>query len=180
MDYNVLLNSFGLLLLTISSNYSDKLLSCDIQEQYTNSVWMKHVITYLLVLFFIVAIDKRAFEEASKKRWIVPHIFLVSFVVYLMFLIATKMQAKFVLIILSLIVVYMLLDIEQTGKDDKTIKRLEIAQIVVAGLIAVTALYGFVTYFLKQKVEYGDQFSYVTFLLGKSVCSRFQQEPKSA
>lgn len=173
MDYNVLLNCFGLLLLTISSNYSDKLLSCDIQEKYTNSVWTKHVLTYLLLMFFIVAIDKKAFEDASKKSWIVPQIFLVTFVVYLMFLVVTKMEAIFVLLILFCIVLYMLLDIEQTGKSPEIVKVIDMTQIILAILIAGISFFGFVKYFLKQKKDYAKDFSYLKFFLGTSTCSRF-------
>lgn len=174
MNYAVLMNCFGLLLLTISSNYSDKLLSCDIQEKYMNNVWIKHVITYLLLLFFIIVVDKKAYEEASKERWILPRIFLVTFAVYLMFLMVTKMDATYVLIILSCIVIYMLLDIEQVGKEQHVIDWIERVQIGLAILIGIVATYGFVTYFLRQKREYGDQFNYLTFLLGTPTCSRFR------
>lgn len=180
MDYNVLLNCFGLLFLTISSNYSDKLLSCEMQETYTNNVWIKHLLTYLLLVFFIVAIDKKAYEDAARKQWMLPRILLISFVVYLMFLVVTKMQAMYALSILFLIVVYMLLDIEKAGKQDKaeenhdTIIRLQMIQNGIIKAIIFIAAYGFITYFLKQRREHAEDFKYSTFLVGTRTCARFQ------
>lgn len=178
MDYNVLLNCFGLLFLTILSNYSDRLLSCDLQAKCVENVYVKHILTYLLLMFFIVAIDKKTYETAAQKQWILPWIFLMTLVVYLMFLVITKMDAVYAFIVLFCIVVYMLLDIEKTGKDQKgdtvMVERLNHAQSGLIVLMTGVGVFGFVTYFFRQRREYGDQFRYSTFLLGTPVCARFQ------
>lgn len=179
MEYNVLLNCFGLLFLTILSNYSDRLLSCDLQAKCVENVWVKHILTYLLLMFFIVAIDKKAYETAAEKQWILPWIFLTTFVVYLMFLVVTKMDALYAFGVLFCIVVYMLLDIEKAGKDQKgdklMVERINQVQFALVGLMIALGAYGFLTYFFRQRREYGDQFQYSTFLLGTPVCARFRQ-----
>jgi hypothetical protein len=178
MDSNVLLNCFGLLFLTILSNFSDRLLSCDLQAKCVENVWVKHILTYLLLMFFIVAIDKKAYETAAQKQWVVPWIFLMTLVVYLMFLIITKMDAVYAFGVLVCIVAYMLIDIEKTGKHEKgdtqTVERLNQVQLGLVLMMIAAGSYGFVTYFFRQRREYGDQFRYSTFLLGTPTCARFQ------
>ena len=178
MDYNVLLNCFGLLFLTILSNFSDRLLSCDLQAKCIENVWVKHILTYLLLMFFIVAIDKKAYETAAQKQWVVPWIFLTTFVVYLMFLVITKMDAVYAFTVLFCIVAYMLIDIEKAGKHEKgdthMVERLNQVQLGLVALMTLVGGYGFITYFFRQRQEYGAQFQYSTFLLGTPTCTRFQ------
>jgi hypothetical protein len=180
MDYNVLFNCFGLLFLTIASNYSVELLSCDFKDTATNQVWIKHMLTYLLLLFFIVAIDKRAYEDAAREQWIFPKLFLTTFVVYLMFLVITKMRAVYAVTILVLSSLYMLTDIEKNGKELKNetevVERLNRVQYGLIVAIALVASVGFVSYFVKQRGEYAGQFSYLKFIFGTRTCTRFEKQ----
>lgn len=186
MNYNVLLNCFGLLYLTISSNYSDKLMACEMQETFTKNVWIKHMITYLLLVFFIVAIDKNAYQEAAQRQWITPRIFLISLAVYAMFLVVTKMQAMYAMGILFLIVLYMLVDIELIGKAEKEMEstnpeeaeqaklnrtRLNLFQNTLVLVMILVGAIGFVSYFFKQRREH-PEFSYSKFLFGTGTCAR--------
>lgn len=180
MDYNVLFNCFGLLFLTIVANYSVDLLSCDLKDAAANQMWIKHLLTYLLLLFFIVAIDKRAYEAAAQKQWMFPKLFLTTFVVYLMFLVITKMQAVYALTILVLSCAYMLVDIEKTGKEQKNepevVERLRRVQIGLIVAIALIAVIGFVGYFMKQRRDYAGEFSYTKFIFGTRACARFEKK----
>jgi len=45
------------LLLMISANYLDKILGCDLQRIMTQSIWMRHIIAFLTLLFFLVIVD---------------------------------------------------------------------------------------------------------------------------
>ena len=48
------------LLLMISANYLDKILGCDLQRIMTQFIWMRHIIAFLTLLFFLVIVDSSA------------------------------------------------------------------------------------------------------------------------
>jgi lysylphosphatidylglycerol synthetase-like protein (DUF2156 family) len=161
-------------------------MACEMQETFTKNVWIKHIITYLLLVFFIVAIDKNAYQEAAQRQWITPRIFLISLVVYAMFLIVTKMQAMYAIGILFLIVLYMLVDIELVGKTEKELEstnpedveqakvnraRLFKLQTLLVLVMMLIGAIGFISYFFKQRREH-PEFSYAKFLFGTGTCAR--------
>jgi hypothetical protein len=165
-------NSFGLLFMTIGANYTGNLLSCDIQRHFTNNIFSKHLIAFFLLFFFVVLINKdNILKNKEQDSIIIPEFLLNAIIIYIIFLICTRMEFLYTAYILTSVVVYMLLDLEKSNKSPDKFKLIEEIQSYIKYLAIGVGLVGFIKYFIKQYTDHNKDFSLLTFIFGTNKCN---------
>lgn len=151
---------------------------CRMRYVFENNLYLKHFLGYLTITFLVVLLEH--IPNKNLKR-----IFLVSFYLYLVFILISKTEYGFFVPIFVLIsIIYVLYlkreeidkEKESSSKDKKEeleknynliIKINNLFIIIVIGLTIV----GFLFYMGRKKYEYKNNFSYLTFIFGKVKCS---------
>ena len=160
--------SIFILYLIISGNFLANLFGCRTQEALNNNMWLKHLLGFMTMYFFVVLVDSKSKLSDSPRTQM-----LFTLLFYVIFIITTRMDYKWWLaFIIGLSIIYIL----QVYKDhDKTEEQerqqLETYQRYLIYTVGIIIILGFMIYVGRKKTEYGDNFNYLTFLLGKTSCS---------
>lgn len=148
------------LYLIISSNFLAQLFSCRVQSLLNNSMFAKHVIGYMTLLFFVVLSSGNEYST-TESLW-------YSFFIYLVFWISTRMPLSYFVAFITLSAVLYILHLyeKEFVYPDKLVMIRSILQVFLLLLVVV----GFVFYYIEKRVEYKNKFSLTTFMLGKPKC----------
>jgi len=147
------------------------LLNCDLQRALNDHVLVKHL-TGVLAFFFLFNI-----VDPGNKSHVATTI-VKTFVVYALFLMATK--SKWPYIVLSLLLLFA----DQVMRNH--INYLQNLQTPNASYIAhyvraragiqwaifAAIIIGFLHYFYRQRMDFGKEFSFGKFILGTGACAR--------
>ena len=159
-----------ILFLIISGNYLGELFPCKIQKYLTQNVYLKHIIGFLTLLFFVVFADQGTDKKSFKD------IILSSAKLYALFLLLVNTQKSFFIVVILLLGILYLIQLKKKdyeGEEEENNKVLRVLNVVEKTLFISFILIlvsGFVIYLGEKKLEYGREFSYETFLLGKPKC----------
>ena len=158
------------LFLIIAANYIGELFPCRIQNLLNSNIYLKHVIAFLTLLFFVVITDSTYNYKANET-------FIISIKLYIIFIILVKNNREFFLFNLFILgLVYImklkLKDYENNIDDDNDLlyKRLKIVEKIIFYLFFVVLITGFLIYMGEKKIEYKDKFRYNIFIFGKPSC----------
>lgn len=161
------------LFLIIASNYIGELFPCRVQDLLINNVYLKHFISYLTLLFFVVLTDTSLVKKKFKD------IFIDSIKLYFIFLLLINCNKKFFVGALTLLgTIYIIQLMKQDYKDQITdeyeetnkFKVLNTVERVVYVLFFIVLIVGFIIYMGEKKIEYKNSFKYSTFIFGKPSC----------
>lgn len=161
------------LFLIIASNYIGELFPCRVQDLLINNVYLKHFISYLTLLFFVVLTDTSLVKKKFKE------IFIDSIKLYLIFLLLINCNKKFFVGALILLgAIYIIQLMKQDYKDEITdeyensnkYKMLNKIERVIYILFFIVVIIGFIIYMGEKKIEYKNSFKYSTFIFGKPSC----------
>jgi len=167
-----------ILILIISSNYLTELFPCRLRDLLTNNIYIKHLFGFLTLLFFISI-------TISNIGSNVIELLKNSFILYLYFVLLTKNNKYFFIIICVILAVIYLGQIEinllnkKENKSeneklflkiyDKRQNTFGIENILHYTIILLLVL-GALVYMGEKKLEYKKKFKYLIFLLGKPIC----------
>tara|TARA_Y200000002_G_C22684671_1_gene665509 strand:+ start:1682 stop:2269 length:588 start_codon:yes stop_codon:yes gene_type:complete len=169
------------LFLIIASNYIGELFPCRVQDLLMNNVYLKHFISFLTLLFFVVLTD----TSLKKKKFY--DIFISSIKLYLIFLLLINCNKKFfviALVLLGLIYIIQLmkndyLNNEDISSEDETkFERIKLIEKIIYNLFFIVLVLGFIVYMGEKKIEYKNSFNYKTFIFGKPSCRGKSPETK--
>lgn len=172
------LNTIPILFLTVSCNFTGNLLSCKNQQLFNDNMYVKHSILYFILLVTLVFANKSTFVEKTVE----PPSFLAttaplvlhSLVIYFIFMCVTKMKIQYIGFCLFLIIAHFFItDYKNTYVKEGDATTKEFYMNVEKGiqvLFAVTVVIGIVTYYLKQRADYGAQFELANFFFGTPKC----------
>ena len=147
------------------------LLNCDLQRALNDHVMVKHI-TGVLAFFFLFNI-----VDPNNKSHVATTI-VKTFVVYAIFLMATK--SKWPYIVLSLMLLFtdqvlrnhinylQNLPNPNAGYIAGFVRARAYIQWAILGAIVI----GFLHYFYRQRIDFGGRFSYGKFLLGTGACKK--------
>ena len=157
-----------LLFLLVSGNYLENLFPCKIQRFLVDNMYFKHLLGMLTLIFFIVLVNK----ASGGKNIILKDIIKISIKLYILFILLTNNQKRF---FIASIVILCLLYIIQIYKNelDKNTKKYMYVSNLEKGLyycFIIILVIGFTIYLGAKKLEYGREFNYLTFLLGRPEC----------
>lgn len=161
----------------VASNFTKNLYSGQLQDFLENSRLAQHLIGFITMLIVVVSVS--GINEVS-------NVFLYSALGYGWFILTTKLDLEWNLVILGLLVFGFLYESKMVGKekiteDDQALTEEEkdrikesntrMKTIVVISIVTIT-LIGSVQYFMKKKVQYGGEFDVEKFLF--SGCKRYK------
>ena len=172
VGYDVPLWNIFVLFLIIASNYIGELFPCRIQDYLSNNVYLKHFISFLTLLFFVVLTD----TSLVKKKFI--EIFISSLKLYFLFLLlinSTKKFFIFALFILAIIYIIQLIkkdyiNDENVPEETENYKKIILVEKALFVLFYIVLVLGFIIYLGEKKIEYKNKFKYMTFIFGKPSC----------
>ena len=176
-------------ILIISGNFM-ALVPCKLQDELNNNMYVKHLFGLFTMIFFVTL-------AAPVKDKTISAVTLNSFLLYLLFILITKVHVKIFYVIAVLLgstyitVLLKEADIgtinanaaatdiknndtmEQSNEDAILNNQLKIYDNVIFYsyiLILILTFIGVLAYMGEKKLEYKKNFKYVTFFLGKTVC----------
>ena len=188
---NNIFNIF-IFILIISGNFM-ALVPCKLQDELNNNMYVKHLFGLFTMIFFVTL-------AAPVKDKTISAVTLNSFLLYLLFILITKVHVKIFYVIAVLLgstyitVLLKEADIgtinanasatdvknndtmEQSKENPKKVilnNQLKIYYNVIFYsyiFILLLTIIGVLAYMGEKKIEYKKNFKYVTFFLGKTVC----------
>jgi hypothetical protein len=174
---NNLVKAVLLLTLAVSGNFVGNTLGCATQYHLTNNMILKHI-ALVFIIYFTLSYTSTTVPDPTD-------LFKNTLIIWVSYLIFTKQNITFTAITGALIVATYILHsyvehYEKLQKDNKntdhsgTITKLKTyRKYAYTGIVASMGI-GFVTYLMEKKEEYGDQFEFHSFILGKPDCKSLQ------
>jgi len=156
--------------LIISGNYLGELFPCRVQYLFSNSMFIKHALGFLTLLFFVTL----TIPEIKKQ----PNLLGNTSLIYLWFIIMSKCYYTIWFLVFGIIgIIYLLRmykdNLEKEGLTKYEAKQIEIINTTNKYLILlsiITTVIGFLVYMGAKKLEYKKKFNYIDFILGKPRC----------
>jgi hypothetical protein len=153
------------LYLVLAAAYIQPLMPCNADTFLGSSMLMRHAIAFMTLIFFIVIADTEVDDYMPLGT-----VVMTSAVIYLWFLISSKMTANWWMMLIVLLAALYLMDIY----DERQPKKYDFKPIKegIIGVALTLTLIGFLIYVGEKKLDYKGDFSYTTLLLGTKECKR--------
>lgn len=185
-----ILKSLFLLFLIMAGGFIGDIFGCASKKILSLNIYAKHIVFICLIYF---TIDFSSDELLHPKR-----IFYLTIQLWIFYLMIIRMNIYFTIIVGSLLFILYavdefyeyvieselkihLEDIKDEEKKSEEKKHLEFLKVehkylkdivmVLEYIIIVLTLIGFITYFIKQRVDKNKKFSYSKFILGDLTCN---------
>lgn len=164
-----------ILYLIVSGNFLANLFGCKTQQALTNNMWLKHMLGFMTIYFFVVLADSNSSFTDSPHTQLLFAIFC-----YVIFVLSTRMDYKwwvgFILILSVYYILQVYKDHEKSNENEKKIyNHIQNGLTYTAVLVL---LLGFIIYLGKKKEEYKNTFNWWTFLVGKPKCAFGKKDVK--
>lgn len=173
INLNELLKGVFLLVLAVAGNFIAETLGCKTQKLLSENMFAKHFISIFILYFAIGFVN----NDKPQHPFI---IMILSSIIYSLFLLFTKMDLTFTLIVFLLLGTAYInstfihyYKLETTDKIE-LIEKLEKIQKILYILIIILILIGFSLYFRKQYNDYYKTWSTSKFLFGVNKCKSMQ------
>jgi hypothetical protein len=177
MEYTAGLFLFYIILV---AKYFDKMLSCDFQRFMETNILAKHAVAFISA-FYVIVLTETDKEDSDKSMW---DYFMTTLVIYGIFLLSTKAKAQFVFPMLLLLLVDQLLKVymdirekkakkankKEEDKSELSTSTLETVRSLLGYGIFGFITVGFLSYYFRQRADFGANFSTSKFLLGTFKC----------
>ena len=164
-----IITGVSLLFLAVCGNFIAETLSCNVRKALTNNMYGKNIIIILLIYF--------ALNIAGDNNVIPTKNILLSFLIWILFLIFNKMSMPFTIISVILLISLLLIqnyksyyESQDEDKYKKIIESLKKISIKIIYTVLLVILIGFILYFKKQYHDYKNNFSFLKFIFGKTNC----------
>jgi|LakMenE01Jun11ns_1017448.scaffolds.fasta_scaffold9230093_1 hypothetical protein len=165
-DYTNFINPLLLLFLTISGNFLAPLFPCQVQELFTTSIFHKHILAFFTLFFAIVLAN----NEINNLKLL----FRKTILLYLLFILITRMDKNFFLLFLFILAAKYLLEkqIEDLSKEipEEVLNNYNKMNKMLQYTLIIIGIIGFLIYLGEKKYEYGADFDFTTFIFGKTIC----------
>jgi len=155
--------------LIVSANFLAEIFPCRLQDIIRNNMFVKHIFGIFTMIFFVVL------SSGTKDKNIL-NISKKSFLLYILFILMTKCQINIFCVILFFLGVTYILHLikqEKLEEEDKNKDEIAIYNNIIDGLyilILFFTIIGVLLYIGEKKIEYGNNFNYITFFIGKTIC----------
>jgi hypothetical protein len=175
-----LLKSVLLLTLAVSGNFVGETLGCKTQYHMSNNMKVKHMVLLFIIYFTLnfTSDDKPNPIESIRN----------ALMIWICFLLFTKQNLTFTMLTAALFVGTYVLDnfidydkrlMEDADEEEKARLQDQIKRVTTYRNYAfkggmVSLVVGFLIYLKEKKEEYGADFDYTNFILGKVNCKSLQ------
>ena len=168
---NIPIWNIFVLFLIIAANYLGELFPCRVQNLLESNIYLKHIIAFLTLSFFVILTDTTSNYKSNE-------IFSISFTLYILFIILARNNKVFFLINLVILAILYVMKLQLTdyekNVDEKSndifYERLIIIEKVLIVIFFVLLICGFLIYMGEKKIEYKNKFNFITFFFGKPSC----------
>ena len=142
--------------------YLSTMVSCDLQRWMRDSLLFRHFVGIIAFFFLFTVLD-------TSNKAPIAALWIKTFFIYAIFLMMVKSKWYFAVPVLLLLVGDQSLKvhadyISKDGKDKKTVYQIDYYRQLINKLIIALVVGGFFHYMFRQWNEFGDQFSFSTFL----------------
>ena len=142
--------------------YLSTMVSCDLQRWMKDSLLFRHVVGIIAFFFLFTVLD-------TSNKVPIGALWIKTFFIYAIFLMMVKSKWYFALPVILLLVGDQSLKahsdyIAKEGKDKKEIEQIDVYRQMINKIIIALIIGGFFHYMLRQWNEFGDKFSFSTFL----------------
>ena len=168
---NVALPLFAFYLI-IFCNFTANIIGCRLQELLVNSMLFKHLISIVLLFFLIVLVN----PDLQGKD--IPILMGFTMAIYIWFLLTTHSPIYIIILVLILLLSSYLVgtiksNLAKDKKNEKTVNTLQFVQNILAIIALALSVIGFTIYTFEKRMEYGSNFSWMTYLTGTTTCKRY-------
>jgi hypothetical protein len=172
---NLHLHAIFLLILIISSNFLTEMFTCDVRDFCNSNVYIKNLFAFLSMIFFVVLATPDV--EINFQN-----IMLRPFLLYLGFMIITKVNVTFFVIIFIYLFIIYLLHLKkrqiQTNANKPGGKKPSAKQVLMYTHLDIflnvsfmlIVLVGVLVHIGEKKIELGDRFSLLKFIMAETEC----------
>ena len=156
--------------LLLIENYINELVPCGLQRLLTCNMIAKHIVGFLALTFSVVITLYSSNNVESME-----YILYQSFVLYLLFLMSSRLpQNMSVLFLFVCCIIYLLYMFKTTSNynklDTKHQERIKKAISSMTIILYFIIGGGFVYYYFKKRKTYGKKFRHFHFLFGRTKC----------
>lgn len=161
------------LYLWILFGFSTGLLSCDLQRLVEKNIYLKHLLSIICFFFLFTVLD----PSNRTNFW---QTFIKTLGVYALFITTTKSKAWAAVTIVGCLIADQAIKTEINyimGNEDITdlsiqskVERFKKIRKGLYTLIVVVSIIGFIEYYIYQRSDYKENFSFWKFLIGTSHC----------
>ena len=158
-----------ILYLVLAGSFLQPLFPCHSTRLIGNSMIIRHLLGFLTLIFFVVVTDTEIDDYLPLGT-----ILAVSTVIYIWFLLSSRMSANWWIGLVFLLGALYLTDLYESRAKKLTAEQAQYLDWAKKGLIGgglLTTLIGFLIYVGEKKLEFRNSFDYLTFFLGKETCS---------
>jgi hypothetical protein len=211
-----LLGVFFLYLVVLSGEGSGKLLNCSVKKLVDNNIYIQHCLLFVSIFLFTFILNwytpsslvltntdnnivNKPKDLISEKYTYLINSFKNSFIIYLMFLLSTKLsslsQVIFFVLLLLLFVVFLFYKIEledkslneasvnnffiskeylnqiTSGKDITQLYLLHNGLSIGYVTMGINFVYGIFKYYKKQRKDHDKDWSFLKFIFGVDKCN---------
>jgi len=182
--------AFLFLLFTIlTSGFISELLSCQMRYVLSTNIFARHFLAILMVFIFIMGLGGWSFDSKldamANNDWTSGNVIetlIMSFAIYVTFLISSKSQFVPNMIFFGLLLLLYLINTQRNFWKARnmisanTNELMLYSTYILGATSIITLFYGFINYINYQKSQYGDQFSWFYFILGGHKCASLENE----
>ena len=157
-----------ILFLVLAAGFLQPLFPCNTTKLFTESKPIRHLLGFFTLIFFVVVSDTELDEYMPLGT-----ILATSAVIYLWFLIASKMTANWWLLLIVLLGALYIIDLyeEREKKEGPDVAaNLALAKKVILGASMLLTAVGFLIYLGEKKLDYKGKFNYTDFFLSTTSC----------
>jgi hypothetical protein len=178
-----------LLFTVVTSGFITELLSCQIRYVLTYNIYARHFLAILLIFIFIMGLGgwsiDAELDAMATNDWTSGNVIetlIMSFFIYVTFLISSKSQLVPNLIFFGLLLLLYLINTQRNFWKARNMISVHTnafmlyTTYILGASSLVTLLYGFINYINYQKSQYGDDFSWFYFILGGQKCASLENE----
>ena len=140
--------------------YLSTMVSCDLQRWMKDSLLFRHFVGIIAFFFLFTVLD-------TSNKAPIGALWIKTFFIYAIFLMMVKSKWYFAIPVLLLLVGDQSLKAhaDYIGKEDKKgVEQIDMYRQMINKLIIALVIGGFFHYMFRQWNEFGDQFSFSTFL----------------
>jgi hypothetical protein len=191
LDFDTNVSRFAFIFLIyvlVTSGYISEILSCQMRNFIKEKWYARHILAIILVFAFIMFeggwdFDKSR-EDKESNNWAVGntiHSLVIGIIIYLVFLISSKSTLiPNILFFSSLFILYVTNTYREyifvRGEiNETTNNNIIIIEQLITSFAIIVLIFGFIQYYLYQKKEHPEDFSWLQFLLGTSNCTSGQK-----
>ena len=186
MNFDTEISKMAFIFLSIGiifSGYVANMIPCQLQKIMKNNIYAHHIVGILIFFIFIMLeggwelTNKYEDIETNWSNGNVVSSLLYGIILHIIFVLTSKMKYNMSAILyLALFILYfihtyrlnLLLKNEITGDINNYI--IDIQKIIIVFIVIITII-GITDYYMYQKKELRDNFSYLKFILGNTKCS---------